>query len=60
MKSKLPVYIIALLLIAIPFKIAFLDQSTHNFVNIFSFISVIAGFLILLIFGSGNGHEAEH
>ncbi|HXC04995.1 MAG TPA: hypothetical protein VNZ86_09600 [Bacteroidia bacterium] len=60
MKNKLPVFVIALLMIAIPFKIAFLSQVVSNFANISCFLSVIIGFLILLIFGSNDGQEAGH
>jgi len=57
MKHKWPVYPISLLLIAIPFKIAYLTPASSFFANMFSFLSVLAGFLILLIWGSSNGHE---
>jgi hypothetical protein len=60
MKSKLPAYVIGLILVAIPFKIAFLSPSTSFAINIMSFISVLVGFLILLIWGSSNDHQTGH
>jgi hypothetical protein len=60
MKKKLPV-IIGLLLIIFPFKISYLTPSTTFFTNLFCFLSVLVGFLIILIFGSSdNGQAAGH
>jgi uncharacterized membrane protein YdfJ with MMPL/SSD domain len=61
MKQKLPAYIIAFLLIAVPFKFAYLAPASSFFPNLFAFLSVLTGFLVLLIFGSNdNGHQAGH
>jgi hypothetical protein len=60
MKKKLPVYLIGLLLIAIPFKFAYLDPAPSFFADLFCFLSVLTGFLIILIGGSTDGQEVGH
>jgi hypothetical protein len=60
MKNKLLIYLIGLILIAVPFKIAFLTPSSSFFVNIASFLSVLTGFLVILFGGAKDGQEHEH
>ncbi|HEV7230999.1 MAG TPA: hypothetical protein VGO45_06715 [Bacteroidia bacterium] len=55
MKKKIPLYAFCLALIAIPFYIAYLSPSPSFAANLASFLSVLAGFLILIIFGSTDG-----
>jgi hypothetical protein len=59
MKKKTLVYIIGGVMIAFPFYTAYLVPSDHNGINLASFLSVLAGALILIVFGSSDG-QLEH
>jgi hypothetical protein len=59
MKAKLPLYIICALLIAIPFNIAYLSPSSSFGANLVAFLSVLAGFLVLLLGGSTDGQTED-
>jgi hypothetical protein len=58
MKKKTLFYVICILLIAIPFKTAYIDPSSSFALNLVSFLAVLFVFLTLLLFGSSEG-QAE-
>jgi hypothetical protein len=60
MKTKATIYIIGLILIAVPFKMAYVTPSESFFVNLFSFLSVLVGFLLILIGGSSSSDQLSH
>jgi hypothetical protein len=59
MKKKAPAYIIGGIMFVFPFYTAYLAPSSHNGVNLASFLSVVTGALILIVFGSSDG-QVEH
>jgi hypothetical protein len=59
MKKKIPVYLLGLLFIILPFKYAYLSPAASFSSNLLAFLSVICGFLIILIFGASNGDKPD-
>jgi hypothetical protein len=55
MKKKAPAYIIGGIMFVLPFYTAYLAPSSHNVINLGSFLSVLGGALILIVFGSSDG-----
>ncbi len=59
MKKKIPVYILGLVFILLPFKFAYLSPAASFSANLLAFLSVICGFLVILIFGASDGNKPD-